>query len=78
MLGFLGDLLIMLLLGGVIGYIFILLSEGIGGGIIIRGTKKYNKFQRDSDRRIRNILKNGSGSSRQELQEWWDKYHPPK
>lgn len=46
-----------------------------GGDIIIRGTKKYNKFDKETDDKIKRILKNGSGSSKEELQEWWNTYH---
>jgi hypothetical protein len=70
-----------LLLGCIIGFIITLAIRGFlesflgGGKIIIRGTDKYKKFQQESDERIRELLKNGSGSSKEELMEWWDKHH---
>ena len=76
MLDFLGDLLVGVLLGIVVAGAYHILSEG--GGVLIKGTKKYDKHNRDSDAKVKEILKNGSGSSKEELQEWWDTYHPPK
>jgi len=55
MLSFLGDLLIICLLGGVIGFVLTLLSEGGVGGIIIK--EDYDILQRDSDEKIKNIPK---------------------
>ena len=52
-----------------------ILLESISNGITIRGTSSYDKFNKDSDARISSKLRNGSGSSKAELQEWWDTYH---
>jgi len=71
MLEFLGKLI----LGGVIGVVFCIAVETFSGGICIKGTRKYDKFNKDSDERVKNILKNGSGSSKAELQQWWDEHH---
>jgi hypothetical protein len=78
MLDFLGDITTGCLLGIVVGGVFLLLFGGGSGGIVIKGTKKYNKCNRDTDAKVKDILKNGTGSSKEELQQWWDKYHPPK
>jgi hypothetical protein len=47
----------------------------VRGGIAFRGTRKYDQYQRDADASARESLKNGSGSTREELQQWWDTYH---
>jgi hypothetical protein len=53
--------------------------EGVAGGdILIKGTKKHDKFNRNTDDKIKNLFKNGTNSSKDELQTWWDTYHPPK
>ncbi|MBP7509827.1 MAG: hypothetical protein KA807_18585 [Prolixibacteraceae bacterium] len=46
-----------------------------GGSIAFRGTEKYRQYERDADANVRERLKNGSGSTKEELQEWWDTYH---
>ena len=71
MLEFIGKLV----LGGIIGIAFCIAVVTFAGGISIKGTKRYNKFDRDSDARVSNKLKNGSGSSKAELQQWWDEHH---
>ena len=72
MLEFLGDVIS----GIVIGVVILLVIQTIGGGgLAIRGTAKYNRINRDTDARVKEIMKNGSGSSKAELQEWWDTYH---
>ena len=69
------------LLGAIIfGLIFGLVVRGLfeglgGGGIAIKGTDKYNKYQKNAEARVSDLLKNGSGSSKDELQEWWDTHH---
>jgi len=72
MLVFLGKVLIGSVLGIFGAGLFHLLAEG---GFAIRGSEKYNKYHEDADARVKEILKNGSGSSKAELQEWWDTYH---
>jgi hypothetical protein len=72
MLEVLGKLVIGVFLAAVI----VIISESIsGGGPVIKGTKKYNQINKDSDAKVKNILKNGSGSSKKELQNWWDEHH---
>ncbi len=78
MMDFLGDIVKGCLLGIGIGGVFLLLFGGGSGGIVIKGTKKYNKCNRDTDAKVKDILKHGTGSSKEELQQWWDKYHPLK
>ncbi len=70
MLKFLFYCVIALIVGVLIKSVF-----GSGGGIAFRGTEKYNRYQRDADAKVKEILKNGSGSTKAELQEWWDTYH---
>ena len=70
----LGKLILYVFLAFVAGLITNILTEG-GGGLAIKGTKKYNKYKKESDIKVKTILKNGSGSSKQELQNWWDTYH---
>ena len=65
--------LIAILIGSAIG---LYLSEGFGGAAI-RGTSKYNKWEQESDKKVKEMLK-GPHSSKAELQEWWDTYHPKK
>lgn len=63
-------------IGGVLAFIFCGLGETLkGGGPALKGTDKYKKYQQDADTKISEMLKNGSGSSKQELQEWWDSHH---
>jgi len=63
-------------IGLFLGVILIVISESMSsGGPIIKGTKKYNKVNKDSDARVKETLKKGSGSSKQELQKWWDAHH---
>jgi hypothetical protein len=73
MLDFLGDVIT----GIFLGFIIILVFSTIfgGGGIVIKGTKKYERVNRAADARVKEILKNGSGSTKAELQEWWDTNH---
>jgi hypothetical protein len=72
-----GDILIGVVIGIVL-YIFLgPILEGTGS-VAIRGSKKHGKYSRDADAKVKDILKNGTGSSKAELQEWWDTYHPPK
>jgi hypothetical protein len=65
------------LIGVGIAFAIGIIFEG-GGSVAIRGSKKHGKYSRDADTKVRNILKNGTGSSKVELQKWWDTYHPPK
>jgi hypothetical protein len=73
MLEVLGEVITGIVIGIVI--LFVLQTIFGSGGIAIRGTNKYNKYNRDADARVKEILKNGSGSSKTELQEWWNTYH---
>ena len=50
-------------------------SLGGGGGVAFRGTKKFDKYSKDADAKVKEILKNGTGSTKEELQDWWDTYH---
>ena len=76
MLEFLGNLIINCFLSAVVGVAILFIVEGCGGGgIVIRGTKKYDKVNRNADAKVKEIMKNGSGSSKAELQGWWDTYH---
>lgn len=64
-----------IIIGVLIGIpIYVFLSEGLGG-IAVRGTSKYNDYENESDRKVKVMLK-GPRSSKAELQEWWDTYHP--
>lgn len=75
-MGVIGDFLIGVVIGCILIPIIWMLIEGLGGDkIAIKGSNKYNKYHQDADEHVSNILKNGSGSSKEELQEWWDKYH---
>ncbi len=75
-MGVIGDFLIGVVIGCILIPIIWMLIEGFGGdNIAIKGSDKYNKYNQDADEYVSNILKNGSGSSKEELQEWWDKYH---
>lgn len=47
----------------------------VSGGIAFRGTRKYEQYRRDAHASVRESLKNGTGSTKEELQEWWDTYH---
>lgn len=72
MFEFLGKILI----GAVISAIILIAFEtGNGGGGIIRPGSQKDK---DIDKRVKEKLSKGSTSSKEELQEWWDTYHPPK
>jgi hypothetical protein len=73
MLEFLGEVINGIVIGTVILCVFQTIFGR--GGIAIRGTKKYDRIHRESDARVKEILKNGSGSSKAELQGWWDTYH---
>lgn len=72
MLMFLADVCLTFFIAFLIVYIFELFR---GGKIIIKGTKKYDDAHKTIDQQIKESLKNGTGSSKEELQEWWDKYH---
>ena len=78
MLEFLGKLALGSFLGLIVGGLYHLIDSGGGGSFRIKGTKKYDKFNKDSDKRVKDMLNSGTHSSKEELQEWWDKYHPPK
>jgi len=64
-----------LIIFGVCVLVGLVILQLNGGGIFIRGTKRYERFNREADERVRERLKDGSGSTREELMEWWDKYH---
>ena len=51
----------------------VILNGGNGGGISSIGVSKSRR--NEIDRKIEGKFKNGTGSSKQELQEWWDTYH---
>jgi hypothetical protein len=59
---------------GLVLFFFLECVKG-GGGFAIKGTKKYDKYNRDADRKVKNILKNGTGSSKADLQKWWNSNH---
>jgi len=62
-------------IGIILGCIGFVALESIGGGgIIHKGSQK----SKDIDVRVKEKLTNSQGSSREELQEWWDTYHPQK
>lgn len=46
-----------------------------GGGTAIRGTKKYKQYQKEAEKNTKEILKNNTQSSKEELQYWWDQYN---
>jgi hypothetical protein len=73
MLEFLGEVIS----GIVIGTFILCVFQTIfgRGGLAIRGTKKYDRYHRQAEASVKEILKNGSGSSKAELQEWWNTYH---
>jgi hypothetical protein len=58
---------------GVIGGIVIL--EGGFGNISIKGSKKYEEYNKNADTKIKDMFKNGTGSSREDLQKWWEDNH---
>jgi len=61
------------------------LSAGVGlrmllecifdGGIAFGDTPTHRAYKRDAEAKARELFKNGTGSSKEELQEWWDTYH---
>lgn len=63
------------IIGCGLGFGIWILLESISNGITISGSSKYNKFDRDSDGRVSDKLRDGSGSSKAELQQWWDEHH---
>lgn len=64
------------LIGCGIGAVLVALYGSMtGGGVYIKGTKKYNNANRSADARVKEILKNGTGSTKAELQQWWDSNH---
>ena len=65
------------LIGVGIAAILCILFEGTGS-IAVSGSKRHGKYSRVADAKVQNILKDGTGSSKEELKEWWDTYHPPK
>jgi hypothetical protein len=72
MFEFLGKIAIGAFLGIVVGGIYHLLRED---GVVIKGTQKYNNCHRNAKGRVKEILKNGTGSSKADLQNWWDSNH---
>jgi len=64
------------LVGGFVGICGALLFHFlIEGGFAIRGSDKYKKYHKDANVHVKDKMKNGSGSSKEELQDWWDTYH---
>lgn len=62
-----------------IGFIITFFIRGIidegGGGIAIRNSDKYKKYQKEADERVKELLGNKPGSTKEELMEWWNTYH---
>ena len=58
----------------IVMYIRIYIDEG-GGGIAIKNSNKYKKYQEEADRKVEELLRNRPPSSKEELMEWWDTYH---
>ncbi|HQF37144.1 MAG TPA: hypothetical protein PLL26_05920 [Candidatus Dojkabacteria bacterium] len=73
-MGLIGEILISVIISVPILLFLTGFLEG-SGGVVIKGTKKYDKYHRDAEDHVKYILRNGSGSSKEELQEWWDTYH---
>jgi hypothetical protein len=46
-----------------------------GGGIAIRNSDKYKQYQKESDERVKELLRNKPESTKEELMEWWDTHH---
>jgi hypothetical protein len=55
-------------------YIRILIDEG-GGGIAIKNTDKYKKYQQEADEKVKELLRNRPASTKEELMEWWHEHH---
>ena len=71
----LGKIVIGVILGTIVGVGITVTHETIkDGGRVGSGSKR----DKDIDKRVRENLSKGSCSSREELQEWWDTYHPSK
>ena len=61
------------------------LSAGVGlrillecifdGGIAFGDTPTHRAYKNEAEEKARELFKNGTGSSKEELQEWWDTYH---
>jgi len=75
MFGFLGEVLIGAIIAGVaIVVLETIKGGGCGGGIIRPGSQR----DKDLNKQVKGMLSKGTHSSKEELQEWWDTYHPPK
>ncbi len=70
------EFLFLFVLGLGIGMIIRILLEGIlGGGIAFGDTPTHRSYKNEAEAKARDMFKNGTGSSKEELQEWWDTYH---
>ena len=58
----------------IVMYIRIHIDEG-GGGVAIKNSDKYKKYQEEADRKVEDLLRNKPQSSKEELMEWWDDHH---
>jgi len=76
-MGFFSTIIAVFVAGPILAVFFEIISEGVGG-ISFPGTQKRKNINDDIDRRISEKFKNGTGSSKQELQDWWNIHHPEK
>ncbi|HOQ42869.1 MAG TPA: hypothetical protein PK178_11985 [Smithellaceae bacterium] len=53
----------------------ILLECIFDGGIAFGDTPIHTAYKNEAEAKARELFKNGTGSSKEELQEWWDTYH---
>jgi hypothetical protein len=61
-----------------IGFIVTMFIRGIiegGGEIAIRNSDKYKKYQKEANEKVKELLRNTEGSTKEELMEWWNTYH---
>ena len=69
----LGEIILCAIIGLSLGTFIGILFDGLGGGPGMGSTNK--QYRQDIEVKVREILKDGTSSTKQELQEWWDTYH---
>ncbi len=63
------------LLSCVLGLAILLVIGLLSGHIAIKGTSRYERFEKTAEEFTRERLKNRPHSTREELMEWHEKYH---
>jgi len=71
------EFLFLSLMGLGAGVIIRVIFESTTGGdsIVFGNSPTHRLYKNNAEARTRDLLKNGTGSSKEELQEWWDTYH---